>query len=135
MGHHAASSGEIDLNQVTLPAADYEASVGFYRALGLTQIVDSPGRYARFECPGGATLSIHVEPGTRPGDAVICLESADLDAWVERLLGLGIAFEALPADQAWKWREAHLRDPFGNRLCLYRAEENRRFPPWRLPTD
>ncbi|MEA3037158.1 MAG: hydroxymethylpyrimidine/phosphomethylpyrimidine kinase [Sphingomonadales bacterium] len=132
MGHCEAGGDAMNLNQVTLPAADYAASVEFYRALGLTQIVDSPGRYARFECPGGATLSIHVEEGAKAGDAMICLESAELDAWVERLLANGIAFETLPEDQRWGWREAHLRDPAGNRLCLYRAGEYRRFPPWRL---
>ncbi|MDB5670894.1 MAG: phosphomethylpyrimidine kinase [Alphaproteobacteria bacterium] len=132
MGHEAAAYGEMNLNQVTLPARDYRASVDFYRTLGLTQIVDSPGRYARFECPGGATLSIHVEDGGKPGDAMICLESADLDSWVERLRSLGIAFETSLEDQRWGWREAHLRDPAGNRLILYRAGENRRFPPWRL---
>jgi hydroxymethylpyrimidine/phosphomethylpyrimidine kinase len=131
MGHHAAG-GEMDLNQVTLPASDYAASVAFYRTLGLTQIVDSLGRYARFECPGGATLSIHVEEDAQSGDAMICLESLDLDDWVARLQAAGIEFETEPADQRWGWREAHLRDPFGNRLCLYRAEEKRRFPPWRL---
>jgi hydroxymethylpyrimidine/phosphomethylpyrimidine kinase len=134
MGHQAASSGEIDLNQITLPAADYDASVAFYRALGLTQIVDSPGNYARFQCPGGATLSIHVAPDAKPGDAIIYFESAELDAWVARLRAAGIAFETDPADQDWKWREARLRDPAGNRLCLYRAGENRLFPPWRLPS-
>ncbi|MDB5691753.1 MAG: thiD [Alphaproteobacteria bacterium] len=134
MGHSDASSGEVDLNQVTLPAEDYDASVAFYRALGLTQIVDSPGRYARFECPGGATLSIHVEPGAKAGDAMICLESAQLDAWVEQLRAAGIAFETPPTDQRWAWREVHLRDPAGIRLCLYQAGENRRFPPWRLPS-
>jgi hydroxymethylpyrimidine/phosphomethylpyrimidine kinase len=133
MGHGEAGGDAMNLNQVTLPATDYAASVGFYRALGLTQIVDSPGRYARFECPGGATLSIHVEPGATAGDAMICLESAELDAWVERLRAEGIVFERLPEDQRWGWREAHLRDPAGNRLCLYRAGEYRRFPPWRLP--
>ncbi len=125
----------MDLNQVTLPAQDYDRSVAFYRALGLTQIVDSPGRYARFECPGGATLSIDVEADGRPGDAVICFESADLDAWVQRLETLGIAFATPPTDQRWGWREAHLRDPAGNRLCLYRAGEYRRFPPWRMAVN
>ena len=138
IGHHAVTDFRWDdeegmnLNQVTLPAQDYEASVAFYRRLGLRQIVDSPGRYARFECPGGATLSIHVEDGRQAGDALICLESEDLDAWVERLRESGIAFETGPEDQRWGWREAHLRDPAGNRLCLYRAGRYRRFPPWRI---
>jgi hydroxymethylpyrimidine/phosphomethylpyrimidine kinase len=134
MGHQAAGGGAMNLNQVTLPAVDYDSSVAFYRRLGLCQIVDSPGRYARFECPGGATLSIHVEKGASAGDAIVCLEAADLDARVARLQAEGIAFETPPTDQSWGWREAHLRDPAGNRLCLYRAGEYRRFPPWRLKT-
>jgi hydroxymethylpyrimidine/phosphomethylpyrimidine kinase len=63
---------------------------------------------------------------------VVYLESEDLDAWVERLRADGIVFESGPADQSWGWREARLRDPAGNRLCLYRAGEFRRFPPWRI---
>jgi hydroxymethylpyrimidine/phosphomethylpyrimidine kinase len=122
----------MNLNQVTLPAEDYAVSVAFYAGLGLRQIVDSPGRYARFECPGGATLSIHVEAGRKAGDATIYLESDELDAWVERLKAAGVAFETGPEDQSWGWREAHLRDPAGNRLCLYRAGRYRRFPPWRV---
>ncbi|HEX8481451.1 MAG TPA: bifunctional hydroxymethylpyrimidine kinase/phosphomethylpyrimidine kinase [Allosphingosinicella sp.] len=124
--------GGMNLNQVTLPARDYDSSVEFYRRLGLRQIVDSHGRYARFECPGGATLSIHVEEGRRAGDSVVYLESVELDAWVERLRAAGVAFETGPEDQSWGWREARLRDPAGNRLCLYRAGEYRRFPPWRI---
>jgi hydroxymethylpyrimidine/phosphomethylpyrimidine kinase len=135
MGHHAAASGEMNLNQVTLPVTDYDASVAFYRRLGLAQIVDLPGRYARFECPGGATLSIHLDPAPNVGGAIIYLESSELDAWVERLQEMGMDFEAGPQDQSWGWREAHLRDPTGNRLILYRAAENRRFPPGRVSGD
>ena len=126
------NAGGMNLNQVTLPARDYDSSIAFYRRLGLRQIVDSPGRYARFECPGGATLSIHVEAGRQSGDSVVYLESDDLDSWVEGLRSAGIVFETGPEDQSWGWREAHLRDPAGNRLCLYRAGEYRRFPPWRI---
>jgi hydroxymethylpyrimidine/phosphomethylpyrimidine kinase len=132
MGHQEADYGEMNLNQVTLPANDYAASVAFYRTLGLVQIVDAPERYARFECPGGATLSIHVEPGLEAGGATICIESPDLDDWVDALRAKGLKFETLPEDLPWAWRQAYLRDPAGNRLVLYRAGENRRFPPWLL---
>ena len=133
MGHWAAA-GPMNLNQVTLPAHHYAASCAFYAALGLSRVVDAPPRYARFECPGGATLSIHVDPAAVAGDAVTYIEHALLDSWVERLLARGIRFDSLPADQPWRWREARLRDPAGNRLCLYQAGENRRFPPWRVAT-
>ena len=130
MGHAGAGSDEMNIDQVTVPARDYAASVAFYRAVGLTQIVDSPGRYARFECPGGATLSVHVGEGE--GEVATCIESPELDRWVARLQAEGIAFEGLPEDKPWGWREACLRDPAGNLLVLFAAGEYRRFPPWRL---
>jgi len=53
------------LNQVTLGAFDFAASVSFYQRLGLKLIVDSAPRYVRFEFPESedrtppATLSLH----------------------------------------------------------------------------
>ena len=52
----------MNLNQVTAPCVDLDASVAFYRALGLRLIVFDPPDYARFECPDGdATFSVHRE--------------------------------------------------------------------------
>jgi hydroxymethylpyrimidine/phosphomethylpyrimidine kinase len=122
----------ISLNQVTVGASDYGASVAFYRALGLRQIVDSPDNgYARFEADNGATLSIHAGEGV-PGATTVYLESPRLDAWVDELAAAGLAFDQLPRDESWLWREARLRDPFGNAICLYAAGDNRRYPPWRV---
>ena len=127
------------LNQVTVPCVDYEASVAFYKTLGLKQIVDSPPRYARFECPesdgGGepATFSLHhVEGWTGCDHPVVYFECADVDATVQNLARQGIACTSPPRDQSWQWREAYLRDPAGNLICLYHAGEIRRFPPWRI---
>lgn len=124
----------MNLNQVTLPTLDLERSAAFYRALGFVQIVASPPRYARFECPdGGATFSLHLVTAAPAGSGVVVhFECPDLDERCEALRKQGIRFESGPADQPWLWREARLRDPDGNELCLYRAGENRRFPPWRL---
>lgn len=123
----------MDLNQVTLPCTDYDASVRFYRALGLTLIVDSPPRYARFETPTGATLSIHRSDSTDSiGDTVIYFEVANVDLAVRKLQAAGLEFDSEPADQDWLWREAYLRDPAGNSICIYHAGNNRRNPPWRV---
>ena len=124
----------MNLNQVTLPAVDLEASVGFYQRLGLRLIVKDPPRYARFECPDGeSTLSVELAGGSTGGTApVVYFECDDLDGTVERLRAAGIAFDDLPDDKPWLWREARLRDPAGNRLCLFHAGRNRRFPPWRI---
>jgi hydroxymethylpyrimidine/phosphomethylpyrimidine kinase len=121
------------LNQVTVIARDYDASVAFYKALGLTQIVAASPRYARFECENGATFSLHVDAaGAAPGRAVVYFELDDLDASVARLKQHGVVFFQEPRDERWLWREARLHDPAGNEICLYHAGENRRFPPWRL---
>jgi hydroxymethylpyrimidine/phosphomethylpyrimidine kinase len=122
------------LNQVTVTGRDFRKMVGFYRSLGLTQIVDSPeNQYARFEA-GGATFSIQCDPEAESGEAVaVYFECDDLDERVERLARLGIPFEHGPRNQPWMWREARLRDPGGNTVFLYKAGEARRFPPWRLP--
>lgn len=120
------------LNQVTVGCRDYAASVDFYKALGLQQIVDSPSNgYARFEVPNGVTLSIHASDDIG-GSAVVYFESKRLDAWVTELASQGYAFEQMPQDESWGWREARLLDPAGNMVCLYSAGENRRYPPWRI---
>ena len=126
------------LNQVTVPCAEYEASVAFYKRLGLIQIVDSPPRYARFECPAGdggepATFSLHhVEGWTGCEAPVVYFEVDDLDGEYRRLRAAGLGFISAPQDQSWGWREAYLYDPAGNRICLYQAGSMRRFPPWRV---
>lgn len=124
------------LNQVTAPARDLDASIAFYRLLGLRLIVKS-AHYARFELPKGeATFSLHLVEGdvARENTPQIYFELSDvgLDSEYERLTAAGVVFEREPALQSWLWREAWLRDPAGNAVCLYYAGENRRFPPWRL---
>jgi hydroxymethylpyrimidine/phosphomethylpyrimidine kinase len=138
MGHHRVRLDLPDregptLNQVTLPASDYEASVAFYRLLGCRQIVASPPRYARFEVPGGMTLSIEVRA---PADAASTTEHffqcADVDSEVARLVEAGVRFDVPPEDRDYLWRVAETRDPHGNRIRLYQTGEIRRFPPWRI---
>jgi catechol 2,3-dioxygenase-like lactoylglutathione lyase family enzyme len=121
------------LNQVTVAATNIDASIAFYRMLGLRLIVQSP-HYARFEMPAGeSTFSLHLaDAGPGNHAPTIYFECDDLDGEVARLKGEGLVFDADPVDQSWLWREAYLRDPAGNVLCLYRAGENRTHPPWRL---
>jgi hydroxymethylpyrimidine/phosphomethylpyrimidine kinase len=138
MGHHRVRLDLPDrdgptLNQVTLPAGDYEASTAFYRLLGCRQIVASPPRYARFEVPGGMTLSIEVrDPADPPSSTEHFFQCADVDAEVARLLHAGTVFDVMPEDRPYLWRVAETRDPHGNRICLYQTGEIRRFPPWRM---
>lgn len=124
----------MNLCQVTLPCFDYDESVAFYSDMGFTLIVASPTRYARFECESGATFSLHIHDQDEAaiGAVVVYFETDDLDDKVAELKALGFKFEVEPTDQPWLWREAYLRDPAGNRICLFQAGENRRNPPWRV---
>jgi hydroxymethylpyrimidine/phosphomethylpyrimidine kinase len=123
----------LSLNQVTVGSDDYRASVDFYLRLGLRQIVDSPTNgYARFEAPNDATLSIHKAEGRGSPATTVYFECGDLDGTVAALAADGVVFTQLPTDRPWLWREAEVFDPFGNRILLYRAGENRLYPPWRV---
>ena len=126
----------LTLNQVTVTARDLAQSIAFYKLLGFRLIVKAD-HYARFEIGDGqTTFSLHLgdAEGAVNGPALY-FECIDLDARVAELKAKGIAFDSDPVDQSWKWREAWFRDPAGNRLCLYWAGENRRFPPWRLQEE
>lgn len=136
MGHQCVREDAMvpgpSLNQITVGADDYTASVAFYTKLGLTQIVDSPSNgYARFEAANGVTLSIHKGAAVTQATTVY-FESARLHDWCRDLERRGLTFDQMPRDESWGWCEARLRDPFGNSICLYRAGENRRYPPWRI---
>jgi len=96
------------LNQITLAAKDMAASVLFYEKLGLKRIVDSAPRYVRFEFPDDGQ-------GTQ---ATLSLHTAQTDF--------------TPTPDSYLWFEADIEDPSGNRIRLFTAGENRRFPPWRI---
>ena len=120
------------LNQVTVTVDDIDAAEIFYVKLGLKLIVKSP-HYARFMCPeGDSTFSIHVGDAVANSSTVVYFENDDLDAQVARLKAVGLHFETDPTDERWLWREARLRDPAGNPICLFQSGGNRLHPPWRL---
>ena len=124
----------MNFNQVTIYSKKPVETVEFYRQLGLKLIVDSMPRYARLEFPeGGATLSVNTtDEDFSNSNIVLYFECEDLDAKVSQLKNLGLQFESEPTDQTWLWRESYLKDPNGNRICLFYAGENRQNPPWRV---
>jgi len=124
----------MNLNQVTIYSEKSVETVEFFEKLGLKRIVDSLPRYARLECPDGeATLSVHStnEPANAT-NIVLYFECHDLDTKVDELKAAGLVFDEDPTDRDWLWREAYLRDPNGNKVCLFYAGENRKNPPWRI---
>lgn len=124
----------MNLNQVTIYSKKTVETAEFFTKLGLVLIVDSLPRYARLECPDGeSTLSIqHDGSAVVSNNIVLYFECADLDVEVERLKSIGVTFDEDPADRDWLWRQAYLKDPNGNKICLFHAGENRKNPPWRV---
>jgi predicted enzyme related to lactoylglutathione lyase len=124
----------MNLNQVTIFSGKTVELVEFYKKLGLKLIVDSLPRYARMACPDGdATLSVHAaDDSPTASNILLYFECEDLDARVAELKQLDVEIEEEPKDQPWLWREAYLRDPSGNRICLFHAGENRKNPPWKV---
>jgi catechol 2,3-dioxygenase-like lactoylglutathione lyase family enzyme len=125
----------VDLNQISITVRNLAEGLAFYQKLGLKLIVqDETTRYARFELPSGpATLSLYENAQAGPSSATLYFEVDDVDHRHAELRAAGVSFDGPPTDQDWLWREAHFADPSGNRLCLFHAGANRRFPPWRLP--
>lgn len=123
----------MELNQVTLPAIDVAASIRFYRTMGFELIVEEP-HYARFRSSvGDATFSVHaVGEIFGPSQTVVYFECQSLDEEVVALKAKGIELFQEPRDEPWLWREARMRDPSGNTICLYHAGKNRLAPPWRV---
>lgn len=124
-------------NHVSLSVADVARAQAFYEGLGLAAIVvdrdpDGAVRYVRLVFPqGDATLSLERGTPTPGGSTILYFECDDLEQRVRRLDDQGQSLKI--ETQPWLWREAHLHDPDGHRLCLYQAGSYRLDPPWRVP--
>jgi predicted enzyme related to lactoylglutathione lyase len=124
----------MNLNQVTIYSEKPVETVEFFEKLGLKRIVDSLPRYARLECPDGdSTLSVNTaDDVVVTNNVVLYFECENLDADVARLKAAGLTFDEDPEDRPWLWRQAYLKDPNGNKICLFHSGDNRKNPPWRV---
>jgi catechol 2,3-dioxygenase-like lactoylglutathione lyase family enzyme len=124
----------MNLNQITVPTLDVSKSIAFYTKLGLNLIVHSNDNYARFICPdGNSTFSIQKsENPDYKSEIKVYFEIKNLDEKTKELIDKGIEIDQIPVDKPWLWREAYLKDPFGNQIILYFAGENRINPPLRI---
>lgn len=120
------------LNQVTVAVKDIERSIIFYENLGLELIVKND-HYARFIVSGNlATFSIHKTSTFHPSETVVYFETDDVDKKITDIKVAGLIIDRGPIMQDWRWYEAYLNDPDGNKICIYHAGENRLNPPWRI---
>src|SRR5215204_2790811 len=124
----------MNLNQVTIYSEQPVETAEFFQKLGLRIIVDSLPRYVRLECPDGdSTLSIQQADDVQvTNNIVLYFECEELDRTVNELKTKSLPFDEDPTDRPWLWSQAYLKDPNGNKVCLFQAGENRKNPPLRV---
>ena len=123
-----------DLNAIGIVASDPEASIRFYRLLGV-DMPDTPGE-GHFEATlhNGLRLMFDSEDvvksflpdwGRRNGNqlslAFECSSPADVDALYARIVDAGFHGEKEPWDAFWGQRYALLADPDGVEVNLFAA--------------
>ncbi|NNH73317.1 glyoxalase [Nocardia uniformis] len=123
------------LDVIGLIVSDLEASLAFYRRLGLEFGPVAGAGHVEAELPGGFRLALDTEevmasfqsnwqrPGSdgRIGLAFRCDSPAEVDAVYEELVAAGRHGELKPFDAEWGQRYAVVNDPDGNGTSLYAA--------------
>ena len=123
-----------DLNAIGIVASDPEASIRFYRLLGV-DMPDTPGE-GHFEATlhNGLRLMFDSEDvvksflpdwsrrnGNQLSLAFECSSPADVDALYARIVDAGFHGEKEPWDAFWGQRYALLADPDGVEVNLFAA--------------
>lgn len=121
------------LDMVGLTVKDMQASLAFYRTLGVEVPAAEPDEmYVEATLPNGLRLSWndvrmireidphYVEPvGQRLGIAFLCDSPEDVDARFARIVAAGYAAAKEPWDAFWGQRYAIVLDPDGLAIDLF----------------
>lgn len=119
------------LYAVRIFTTDWDRSVDFYQeTVGLPLVfADQEFAWAEFDL-GGAKLGIEgMEPGAPQVDQLVgrfvgvSIVVDDIDAAYTQLAGNGVQFTTPPERQPWGGTLAHFKDPDGNVLTLFGADE------------
>lgn len=119
------------LYAVRIFTTDWDRAVDFYQeTVGLQMVfADQEFAWAEFDL-GGAKLGIEgLEPGApQAGELVgrfvgVSIVVDDIDAAYAQLAGNGVEFTQPPERQPWGGTLAHFKDPDGNVLTLFGADE------------
>jgi uncharacterized glyoxalase superfamily protein PhnB len=123
------------LNQLNIIASDFQASLAFYRTLGL-EVTPGPvwppesgSQHAAIRFPNGVTLEfdnpamlrMYAEDAAHVHGPIIGFSyatAAAVDAAFERLTAAGYAVRQPPYDAFWGARYAIVEDPDGNAVGL-----------------
>jgi uncharacterized protein len=109
---------------IEIPAADIPGAAEFYKALFDWQIVtDESMHYTMWEpgqAPGGGFSPLG--EGVKPGDVIIYVDSADIEADLKRVVELGGTVVFPKTEITGIGWFAMFKDPTGNVLALYTSK-------------
>jgi catechol 2,3-dioxygenase-like lactoylglutathione lyase family enzyme len=111
------------ISAVTLLAADMDAAVDFYQALGFHLLYG--GHEALFTSfrVGDGYLNLQLDAGGSAGRTLwgrVVFWVDDVDALHERAVTAGFHPDSAPADAPWGERYFHIHDPSGHELSFAR---------------
>ncbi|MFI6870739.1 VOC family protein [Nocardia sp. NPDC050406] len=126
------------LNVIGLVVSDLDATLTFYRRLGVEFGEPVGGGHCEAQLPGGFRLALDTEAVIRSfnpewqrpessgriGLAFGCASPAEVDAVFSALIAAGYHGELKPFDAPWGQRYATVQDPDGNGVDLYAALES-----------
>jgi catechol 2,3-dioxygenase-like lactoylglutathione lyase family enzyme len=121
------------LTGIHLFVRDMQATLAFYRKLGLTFEADSEGSFASADMPGGASIQLGTweltrsydphwqEPsGAAPNTLNFSLASSQaVDDLYREMTAAGYRGHLAPIDAFWRSRYAIIDDPDGNIVSLH----------------
>jgi catechol 2,3-dioxygenase-like lactoylglutathione lyase family enzyme len=135
-------------NQLNLVVRDMDATVTFYRRLGLDITAEPGSEHVGVELPNGMSLDFDSKTfapqwdsgwsGSTGGSTVLGFAVAsrdDVDAIYAELVAAGYRGRQPPYDAFWGARYAIVNDPDGNGVgFMSPVEKDRKFwPPAKLP--
>ncbi len=109
---------DLDARMIMLSTDDLDASIAFYESLGMTMKFRDGGHFAAFD-GGSLTLALATRVDHPiPGQVVVGLRTADVDAAAAAIEAAGGAILRAPYDDAHE-RRAVVYDNQGNGFVVY----------------
>ncbi len=131
----------IAFDHITAPSKNLEASIAFYKKIGMTLIEIEPKHHAHFENKEHHTIFTVYYNTKRPeDDVIIYFEVTHIELLEVRFRELaspaGRSEYFIKTNYATSWggHELHLKDPDGNCVILYQKNQTGNTPPWQTAT-
>lgn len=120
----------IEFSHITVPSRNLEASIAFYKMLGMHLVEHEVNHHAHFESKEHKAIFTIYYNNLKPDDEVkVYFEVDDLENVELRFRESVIDTEKIPSN--WQGKELHLKDPDGNRVVLYKKFTAAVVPPWQ----